>query len=309
MIVDAFEEVLKKTSMIPLPTATGGVSPIPTVLPDTPDKQFVGETGTKTLWVVFIIMLISSGVFSGLAWRVPVQKRLFYVITTLITITAAISYFAMAVGEGVSIHKIHVREQHDHVPDTHHEIHRQVFWARYVDWAITTPLLLLDLGLLAGMNGAHLTLAIVADLIMVLTGLFAAFGSEGTPAKWGWYTIACFAYLVVVWQLAVNGRAAVQAKGQNVSSFFLSIATYTFILWTAYPIISVWGFADGARRVGVDGEIIAYAILDVLAKPVFGTWLIITHAKLRETDVDLGGFWANGLNREGALRIGDDDGA
>jgi hypothetical protein len=44
------------------------------------------------------------------------QKRLFYVITTLITITAAISYFAMAVGEGVSIHKIHVREQHDHVP-------------------------------------------------------------------------------------------------------------------------------------------------------------------------------------------------
>ena len=53
----------------------------------------------------------------------------------------------------------------------------------------------------------------------------------------------------------------------------------------------------------------AYAILDVLAKPVFGTWLIITHAKLRETDVDLGGFWANGLNREGALRLGDDDGA
>jgi hypothetical protein len=37
--------------------------------------------------------------------------------------------------------------------------------------------------------------------------------------------------------------------------------------------------------------------------------LIITHAKLRETDVDLTGFWANGLNREGALRIGDDDGA
>lgn len=308
MIVDQFEEVLKKTSVIPLPTSSPtGVLPIPSVIPDSPEHQFVGETGTKTLWVVFIIMLISSGVFSGLAWRVPVQKRLFYVITTLITITAAISYFAMATGQGVSVHHIHVREQHDHVPDTHHEIQRQVFWARYVDWAITTPLLLLDLGLLAGMNGAHLSMAIVADLIMVLTGLFAAFGSEGTPAKWGWYTIACFAYLIVVWHLGVNGRAAVQSKGQNVSSFFLAIAGYTLLLWTAYPI--VWGFADGARRIGVDGEIVAYAILDVLAKPVFGTWLIITHAKLRETDVDLGGFWTNGLNREGALRLGDDDGA
>jgi bacteriorhodopsin len=154
----------------------------------------------------------------------------------LITITAAISYFAMATGQGVSVHSIHVREQHDHVPDTHHEIQRQVFWARYVDWAITTPLLLLDLGLLAGMNGAHLSMAIVADLIMILTGLFAAFGSEGTPAKWGWYTIACFAYLVVVWHLGINGRTAVQAKGQNVASFFLAIAGYTLLLWTAYPM-------------------------------------------------------------------------
>jgi bacteriorhodopsin len=142
----------------------------------------------------------------------------------------------MATGQGVSVHHIHVREQHDHVPDTHHEIHRQIFWARYVDWSLTTPLLLLDLGLLAGMNGAHLSMAIFADLIMILTGLFAAFGTEGTPAKWGWYTIACIAYLFVIWHLAINGRATVQAKGQKVASFFLAIAGYTLLLWTAYPM-------------------------------------------------------------------------
>ncbi len=28
-----------------------------------------------------------------------------------------------------------------------------------------------------------------------------------------------------------------------------------------------------------------------------------------ESEVELGGFWANGLNREGAIRIGEDDGA
>lgn len=71
----------------------------------------------------------------------------------------------------------------------------------------------------------------------------------------------------------------------------------------------MWGIADGARIVSVDGEIIAYAVLDILAKPVFGTWLLIMHRKLPETNVELGGFWANGLNREGALRLGDDDGA
>jgi hypothetical protein len=50
-------------------------------------------------------------------------------------------------------------------------------------------------------------------------------------------------------------------------------------------------------------------VLDVLAKGVFGAWLLITHAKLRESDVELNGFWANGLNQEGAVRLGEDDGA
>jgi bacteriorhodopsin len=307
MMIDPVEILKKtKTSGNLLPTGMPTKLPMPSVVPDPVDYQVVGETGTRTLWVVFIVMVISSAVFAGLSYRVPVSKRLYHVITTLITIFAAISYFAMATGQGTSVNHIKLRHTHQHVPDTFTYVDRQVFWARYVDWSVTTPLLLLDLSLLAGLNGAHITMAIVADIIMILTGLFAAFGSEGTPQKWGWYTIACLAYLVVVWHLAINGRASAQAKSQQVASFFIAIAGFTVVVWTAYPII--WGVADGARHLSVDGEIIAYAVLDILAKPVFGTWLIITHQKIPETNIDLGGFWSNGLNREGALRL-DDDGA
>jgi len=306
-MIDPVEAIMKTTGQL-LPTATASeVLPIPTVIPDPTEYQTVSETGTRTLWVVFIVMVISSAVFAGLSWRVPVSKRLYHVVTTLITVFAAISYFAMATGHGVAFNTVTVRHSNPHVPDTFGELKRQVFWARYVDWSLTTPLLLLDLSLLAGLNGAHILIAIIADIIMILTGLFAAFGSEGTPQKWGWYTIACLSYLVVVWHLAVNGRAQAQSKGENVAKFFLAIAGFTVIIWTAYPI--VWGIADGARIVSVDGEIIAYAVLDILAKPIFGTWLLIMHRKLPETNVELGGFWANGLNREGALRLGDDDGA
>jgi bacteriorhodopsin len=164
------------------------------------------------------------------------SRRLYHVITTLITIIAAISYFAMATGQGASWHKIHIKEQHEHVPDTHIDIQRQVFFARYIDWSLTTPLLLLDLGLLAGMNGAHMMMAIVADIVMILTGLFAAYGAEGTPQKWGWYAIACLAYLVVIWHLAINGRAQAKAKSDQVASFFLLIAGFTLLIWTAYPM-------------------------------------------------------------------------
>lgn len=95
------------------------------------------------------------------------------------------------------------------------------------------------------------------------------------------------------------------AKGGKVGSFFGAIAGFTLIIWTVYPII--WGIADGSRNMTVDQEIIAYAVLDVLAKPVFGAWLLFTHKSMPETNVDIGGFWAHGLNSEGAIRVGDDD--
>jgi len=164
------------------------------------------------------------------------SKRLYHVITTLITIFATLSYFAMASGHGISYHKTTEVEHHKHVPNTEHDVYRQVYWARYVDWSLTTPLLLLDLALLAGLNGGSIFMAIIADIIMILTGLFAAFGSEDTPQKWGWYTIACIAYLVVIWQLVYHGRNAASAKGGKVGSFFAAIGGFTLVIWTVYPM-------------------------------------------------------------------------
>jgi bacteriorhodopsin len=142
----------------------------------------------------------------------------------------------IATGQGIGIHHINIHHSHEHVPDTETEIRRQVFWARYVDWALTTPLILLELGILAGMSGAHILMAVIADIIMILMGLFAAFGNEKTPQKWGDYTIAILAFLVVVWHLGLNGRNAVKARSQNVASFYTAIAAYTVVVWAAYAM-------------------------------------------------------------------------
>jgi len=299
MIVDPVEMLAS------VPLATSSHTPLPTVVPSLPEYQKASETGERTLWVVFVVMLVATIVFTGMAWSVPISKRLYHVVTTMIVVFASLSYFAMAAGHGVSYHKTVVKEQHKHVPDTEKDIYRQVYWARYVDWSVTTPLLLLDLALLAGLNGGQIFITIVADIIMILTGLFAAFGSEDTPQKWGWYAIACIAYLVVIWMLVVHGRGAAQAKGGKVGNFFAAIGGFTLIIWTVYPII--WGIADGSRNMDVDEEIIAYAVLDILAKPIFGAWLLFTHSSIPETNVEVGGFWSQGLSGEGSIRVGDDD--
>lgn len=206
-------------------------------------------------------------------------------------------------GHGNSFSEITIHDE-DAPGGVSEVILRQVFWARYIDWTVTTPLLLLDLAFLAGMNGANILVAVVADVIMIITGLFAAFGKT-SGEKWGWYAMGCVAYIVIIWQLAVPGRKAVQSKDAKTAKLFTAIAGYTLILWTLYPI--VWGIGDGARKWSVDGEIIAYAVLDVLAKPVFGFWLLSAHSGNAATAID--GFWSHGLSGEGAIRIDEDEGA
>lgn len=294
-MIDPVEELKKHTSAsIPMPTVIPGNTPI---------YQEASATGNRALWAVFVLMLLSSLAFYVMAFRVPVEKRLFHILTAFITTFATLSYYAMAVGDGISHNKILIKHTQKHFPDTYDTIYREVYWARYVDWSVTTPLLLLDLAFLAGLNGASILVAVVADIIMILTGLFAALTVPESP-KWGWYAMACIAYLVVVYQVALNGRNTAKSKDNKTAAFYAAIGGFTLVLWTVYPII--WGIADGSRNVSVDGEIIGYAVLDILAKPVFGFWLLLTHDNF-SSSASIGGFWANGLGKEGTLRVGDDD--
>lgn len=289
--------------MKPSPTY---VAPIPTVVPDQDEYQVVGDTGKTALWIVFFIMFISSVIFMWMSYRVPVAKRLFHQITTLITVFATLSYFAMATGDGITLIGEDATRNHKHdIPDTHYTVYREVYWARYVDWSLTTPLLFLDLALLAGLNGSNILNAMVADEIMIITGLFAAIATS-ERAKWGWYAMACVAYLLIIYNLAISARRTAAARDAQVGRFFTYIAGYTLILWTLYPV--VWGIGDGARRMSLDAEIVSYAILDVLAKPVFGFWLLIAHERMPASGVKLDGVWSHGLSgSEGSLRVGDDD--
>jgi bacteriorhodopsin len=206
------------------------------VTPATPPEfQLATKTGHTALWVVFALMLFSSGAFTFLSWRIPLPKRLFHVLTTLITIIAALSYFAMATGQGRRMSCTRTTDSHHEVPDTHHIVCRSVYWARYVDWALTTPLLVADLALLAGLPGANTLMAIAGTEVMVWSGLFAAYG-YGTAQKWGWFTIGCVGFLAVVWHVGLQGGMAVKARGGQSTRLFSGLGGLTLVLWVLYPM-------------------------------------------------------------------------
>jgi len=181
-------------------------------------------------------MAVTSAVFAGLSWNVPVSRRVYHVVTTLATIVSALSYFAMASGQGHGFHCDRIADHHDKVPDTSHLLCREVFWARHIDWILTSPLIILDLCLLAGVDGAHTLMAVAADLVMAFGGMFAGFGHEKTAQKWGWFTIACVSYLFVIWHVGLHGTRLARAKGRQVTRLFSGLAIFSLIVWTIYPM-------------------------------------------------------------------------
>ncbi|KAF2402703.1 family A G protein-coupled receptor-like protein [Trichodelitschia bisporula] len=304
MMIVPTAEMFMKTSTLLVPTATSthhaSDTAFPTVIPDLPIFEHAGTTGYRTLWAVFVLLVLSSAAFAGLSWNVPVSKRYLHVLTTTATLTSALAYFGLATKQGITWHVYRVVVHNEHVPNTVQHFVRPIAWAHYVDWLITGPLLLAQVSFLAGLDGAHTLITIAANTIFVLGGLFSAFATGHKGAQWGWYTISAIAYFVVLWQLFVNGRAHAAAQGNTVSRFFLSVAIYTSLVWAAYPI-------TGTRVLSVNHEIIAYAVLDLLAKPIFGAWLLTTYSKVPEIQAGLGGFWSRGLDAEGRIRIADDE--
>lgn len=188
------------------------------------------------MWVVFVIMVVASAVFSGLSWNVAIQRRIFYFLTTLMTIISALAYFSMASGHAVTFNCVEARDHHKHVPDTYHEVCRQVYWARYIDWILTFPILTFQLSLLAGVDGAHTIFAIIANFIWVFAGLFSAIGHANTAQKWGWYAISIVAYIFVLWHLGLHGTQSARARGTNVAKLFGGLSVATFVLWTIYVV-------------------------------------------------------------------------
>ncbi|KAH8690082.1 putative opsin [Talaromyces proteolyticus] len=300
------EEVLKKhTATLPLPPVpTSSVGPVPTVLPgDHPVFQEIHSTGKRTLWVVVVLMGVSSLAFYFLAARVRVQKRLLHTLTALITTISFLSYLAMATGQGSTwTYSLH-HHSHAHVPDTTQQVLRQIFWARYINWILTTPLLLINIGLLGGLSGAHLLVAISADLIMFVAGLIATFAWH--ERRWVWYTIVCVSFLTIGYQIGVNGSRAVARRSQEHRTLFTSFAGATLATFLLYPIILA--ASPLAHKISVDAEVVAWAVHDILTQGIFGYWLILAHDKKDAGQLVVDGFWAHGVSPEGVIRVGESE--
>jgi bacteriorhodopsin len=229
------------------------------------------EVGPERIWLGLgtVLMLLGTMYFLAKGWGVedPRQQE-YYIITILIPGIAAASYLSMFTGFGLTGVTLVGGET------------LEIYWARYADWLFTTPLLLLDIALLAGADRNTIGALIGLDAFMIITGLVGAL--EKVPTyRYVWWTVSTIALIFILYFLYVNlGRAAAE-KDEDTQSTFNVLRNVILVLWSVYPILWLVG-TEGAGVVNLYVETLAFMVLDVTAKVGFGLILLRSRAILGE---------------------------
>ncbi|SDO47104.1 Bacteriorhodopsin [Methylobacterium phyllostachyos] len=234
------------------------------------------------LWATTIIMLAGGLLILATGKRRTSPEGLHTALHGIVPIIAACSYLAMATGQGLILLPTTEAAAAGAVTPT-----RIFYYARYIDWTFTTPLLLLSLGLTAmrhvpKRHGAIVG-AILADVMMIVTA-FAFGASELGWTKWTWFIVSCVAFLGVYYAIWMPQLEANAAERDDIQYTYRRNASILSVVWLGYPVILAVA-PDGLNIVSDAASVLGIAILDVIAKVVYGYMSTVSDTKATDRDL------------------------
>ena len=133
---------------------------------------------------------------------------------------------------------------------------------RYVDWLITTPLLVGYVGYVAGAPRKWVAAVMAADAAMIATGSVATVTTG--PTKWAFFAISGAFHLSLFYVL-YRVFPTYAREETELRVLFKLLQNHVGLLWLAYPL--VWGVGtSGLGYVSAAGISLIVAYLDVVAK-------------------------------------------
>ena len=225
----------------------------------------LNNVGNIALWVGVLEHAFSTLGFIILGLKAKKETLIFYNINILICAISTYCYLLMATREG------------DYV--TYHG-HLQ-FWPRYFEFTVGTPLLLLDLGLIANAEKAELFFIVVCDVFMMWSGWSAAI-AKTESVKWVMFGVSCLFFAPILSTLLGSLRKNVESRPIPIKKLYDFLSLYTVVIWSGYPII--WLLRDGFHLIDLNTECVMHTVIDMFAKDVFGYILISNHHIFEDHD-------------------------
>lgn len=205
-------------------------------------------------WLYVAGMVIGALHFWALSRDPKGVPQYEYLVAMFIPIWSGLAYMAMALDQG----KVEVAGQLAH-------------YARYGDWIVTTPLLLLALSGTAMQfikkDWTLIGFLMSTQVVVIGTGLLADLSERGW-VRYLWYICGVVAFLVVLWGIWVPLRAKAKSQGRPLSDLHDRLTVYLTVLWTGYPIVWIIG-PSGFGWVNQDIDTLLFCVLPFFSKVGF----------------------------------------
>ncbi len=212
-------------------------------------------TYETTLLLLYVACMAAGALLFAVWARNPRGvHREEYLVAILIPVWSGIAYLAMALDLGT----VEVAGQ-------------TTYWARYADWVVTTPLLLLALSFTAmhrlpKRNYVLVGSLVAADVVMILCGLVGDLSPYPTRFVFFWIGVA--ALCVVFWLVWGPLRRLAQSQGDDLGRVYTTVAGYLTAFWIGYPTAWVLG-PSGLGLFGQPTDTLLFVVLPVFSKVGF----------------------------------------
>lgn len=217
-------------------------------------------------WLWLYVAAMAGGVVLFTRWRadpcgVPLSE---YRVAIAIPLWSGSWYLVMALGGGRT-------EVAGHT----------VYWARYADWVVTAPLLLVALTLTAthslpGRRWGLMSALVGANVVVILSGLVAELTADAM-ARYTLFSIGVLALLTVyalIWG-PLHNHAHRQPEG--IAEVYREAAVLLSVLWLGYPVF----WMIGPSGIGVIGSAATSQLLVALSVLSKVGWSILDLGRLR----------------------------
>mmetsp|Transcript_22394 Transcript_22394/g.45270 ORF Transcript_22394/g.45270 Transcript_22394/m.45270 type:complete len:346 (+) Transcript_22394:2-1039(+) len=228
------------------------------------------EEGLSNLTLVmfvlgFVVMAVAAVFFLVMAFRYDGETDsrahgpMFYYIVFFVTSISALTYYSMWTETAVW----HIKEADET---------RTIFPARYLDWIVTSPLMLAAVSLFGNAPTSSLVGVIGSDLLFI-SSLYVG-GVESTAHKYFWWGVAIVFFVIMVYFMFLELSKADMGRVSEYDADSLRMLTYFIVIpWALFPLFWLFG-QEGTAASSLPVQVAFTTLADLTAKLAFGLILV-----------------------------------
>jgi bacteriorhodopsin len=223
----------------------------------------------NVLFGLAFLFVIASVCFAIIFHLVGGYFKKIYSFAIFIPTIAALSYWAMIAG-----YKIDIFTQ-ENITDI-----------RFLDWLLTTPLLVTILCLLPVPKHAkkpilNIALVVALDVIMIVTGYFASH-EQGEARMW-LFLLSLLSFVLLLCVLIYTIFIKTSQVSAELTTLVRRLLLFTAFIWTMYPL--VWlAVYEAPNKLSFGMDLLLFGVLDFFSKICFISLMLFTFRKIHKEE-------------------------